>query len=110
MGHSYRDLRIWKLSIDLTLEIYRATVTFPKAESYGLVSQLRRASVSIASNIAEGKGRSSDKEFILFLHHARGSLLEVETQLLIAVELKYVSEIEGKRLQEKIDSLGKSLN
>jgi four helix bundle protein len=82
----------------------------PKIELYGLVSQLRRASVSIASNIAEGKGRSSDREFILFLHHARGSLLEVETQLLIAGELKYVNVVEGKRLQEKIDNLGKSLN
>jgi four helix bundle protein len=77
---------------------------------YGLVSQLRRAAVSIASNIAEGKGRLSDRELILFLHHARGSLLEVETQLVIAGELKYVSEEEGKRLQEKIDNLGKSLN
>jgi four helix bundle protein len=94
----------------LTLDIYRTTATLPKIELYGLVSQLRRASVSIASNIAEGKGRSSDREFILFLHHARGSLLEVETQLLIAGELKYVNVVEGKRLQEKIDNLGKSLN
>src|SRR5438128_1068765 len=110
MGNSYRDLRIWKQSMELTLEIYRTTGTFPKDELYGLVSQLRRASVSIASNIAEGKGRSSDREFILFLHHARGSLLEVETQLLIASQLGYIGEVQGKRLQDQLEQLAKGLN
>ena len=109
-GQLVQRFKNMELAIDLTLDIYRTTATLPKIELYGLVSQLRRASVSIASNIAEGKGRSSDREFILFLHHARGSLLEVETQLLIAGELKYVDVVEGKRLQEKIDNLGKSLN
>jgi four helix bundle protein len=80
MTNSYKDLRVWKQSVDLALEIYRHTQNFPKNELYGLTSQLRRAAVSVPSNIAEGKGRSSDKELILFLHHSRGSLLELETR------------------------------
>ena len=84
MAGSYKDLRAWKQSMELALEIYRFTENFPKEERYGLTSQLRRAAVSVSSNIAEGKGRCTDKELLLFLHHARGSLLEVETQLLIA--------------------------
>jgi four helix bundle protein len=110
MGKSYRDLRIWKQSIALALEIYRLTNVFPKSELYGLASQLRRASVSVASNIAEGKGRFTDREFILFLHYARGSLLEVETQLVISAELNYVNESEAGRLQDQVDCLGKGLN
>lgn len=78
MTGSYKELRVWKQAMQLALEIYRQTQSFPNEELYGLTSQLRRASVSVASNIAEGKGRSSDKEVVLFLHHARGSLLEVE--------------------------------
>jgi four helix bundle protein len=89
MATSYKDLRVWRQSVDLALEIYRQTQTFPKNELYGLTSQLRRAAVSVPSNIAEGKGRSSDKELVLFLHHSRVSLVEVETQLLIAQELGY---------------------
>jgi hypothetical protein len=68
---SYRDLKVWQKSIDLVAEIYVCTRVFPKDEQYGLVSQLRRAAVSVASNIAEGKGRSGDKELVRFLHQAR---------------------------------------
>jgi four helix bundle protein len=82
MVGSYKDLKAWKLSMELALEIYHQTEGFPREERYGLTSQLRRAAVSVSSNIAEGKGRSSDKELVLYLHHARGSLLEIETQLL----------------------------
>ena len=71
MTGSYKELRVWKQAMQLALEVYRQTQGFPKQELYGLTNQLRRASVSVASNIAEGKGRSSDKELILFLHHAR---------------------------------------
>ncbi len=110
MASSYRDLRTWKQAIEVTVQVYRATAAFPKHELYGLVSQLRRASVSIASNIAEGKGRSSDREFILFLHHARGSLLEVETQLLIANRLGYISELESRQLNDQLEHLAKGLN
>jgi len=82
---------------------------FPREEVHGLTIQLRRA-VSVASNIAEGKGRSSDREFVQFLHHARGSLLEVETQVLIAEPLTYLDRAEAEKLQDRIDQPGKGLN
>ena len=112
MVGSYKDLRVWKLSMELALEIYRHTEFFPKEERYGLTSQLRRAAVSVSSNIAEGKGRSSDKELVLFLHHSRGSLLEVERQLLIARGLKYgpKGELETDRLLGLVENLAKTLN
>ncbi len=89
MGNSYRDLEVWKVSIDLVEAIYLATKGFPREELYGLTSQLRRAAVSVPSNIAEGQGRVSDKEFHHFLGQARGSLMEVETQLIVAGKLGY---------------------
>ncbi len=110
MSGSYKELRVWKQAMHLALEIYQQTQGFPKEELYGLTSQLRRASVSVASNIAEGKGRSSDKELILFLHHARGSLLEVETQVLISRELGYWHESAGAELLGLAEELAKSLN
>jgi four helix bundle protein len=110
MATSYKDLRVWRQSVDLALVIYRQTQTFPKNELYGLTSQLRRAAVSVPSNIAEGKGRSSDKELVLFLHHSRGSLLEVETQLLIAQELGYIEATKAKHLLDQVENLAKALN
>jgi four helix bundle protein len=110
MANSYKDLRVWKQSVDLALEIYRYTQNFPKHELYGLTSQLRRAAVSVSSNIAEGKGRSSDKELILFLHHSRGSLLELETQVFIARELAYIEEPQAKHLLSQVENLAKALN
>ena len=110
MANSYKDLRAWKQSVDLALEIYRETQTFPKNELYGLTSQLRRAAVSVPSNIADGKGRSSDKKLILFLHHSRGSLLELETQLLIARELSYIKEPNVRHLLQQVENLAKGLN
>ncbi len=92
------------------MEIYHQTQSFPKHELYGLTSQLRRAGVSVASNIAEGKGRSSDKELILFLHHSRGSLLEIETQLLIASQLDYIDESQARHLLAQVENLAKALN
>ena len=87
---SFQDLRIWQQAMNLTVEIYRVTGGFPKHETYGLASQMRRAAVSVPSNIAEGKGRYSHKEFVQFLYHARGSLLELETQVSIAHDLEYI--------------------
>ena len=98
MGHSYRDLRVWQRSTDLVAAVYRLTQTFPKEELYGLTNQLRRAAVSVSSNIAEGQGRTSSKEFHHFLGQARGSLLELETQLVISVKLGYAN-------QERVDVL-----
>ena len=87
MVESYRDLKVWQRAIEMTLGIYRATTGFPKEELFGLTSQIRRAGVSVASNIAEGYGRSSRGEYKQFLGMARGSNLEVQTQLFIATEL-----------------------
>jgi four helix bundle protein len=84
MGRSYRDLVVWQKSMQLVTDIYRITKAFPKEEIYGLTSQIRRAAVSIPSNIAEGQGRRTSSEFHQFLGHARGSIMELETQILIA--------------------------
>ena len=89
MVESYRDLKVWQRAIQMTLTIYRATTDLPKEELFGLTTQIRRASVSVASNIAEGYGRSSTGEYKQFLGMARGSNLEVQTQLFIATELGY---------------------
>ncbi len=88
----YKELNVWKESIELVKQIYQVTAIFPKDERFGLISQLRRASVSIPSNIAEGNGRSSDKEYKRFVEIAYGSALELETQLIISVELKFIDE------------------
>src|SRR5579864_3696103 len=86
---TYQDLKVWRAATDLAVQVYRLTAPFPKEERYGLVSQLRRAAVSVPSNIAEGKGRASDKELIYFLCNARGSVFEIETQLTIGEQLGY---------------------
>jgi four helix bundle protein len=91
MGDSYRDLVVWQRAIQMTVAIYRLSAGFPKDEMYGLTSQLRRAAVSVASNIAEGYGRGSRGEYKQFLGMARGSICEVQTQLTIARELDYGS-------------------
>jgi four helix bundle protein len=106
---SYRDLRVWQQSMDLAEEIYRVTEVFPKHELYGLTSQIRRAAVSVASNIAEGKGRQTDKDFVNFLYHARGSLLEVETQLELARRLRYISEKDEEKFLERTKNVGQQL-
>jgi four helix bundle protein len=110
MSGSFKDLRVWHEAMDLTLDVYRVTASFPKHEIYGLTQQVRRAVVSIASNIAEGKGHRSNKEFLHFLFHARGSLLEVRTQLLIASQLEYVSVEKCRELEGKAEAVGRALN
>jgi four helix bundle protein len=107
---SYRDLRIWQEAVDLALVIYRSTAEFPKHELYGLTSQMRRAAVSISSNIAEGKGHSSDGDFGRFLFHARGSLLELQTQIVIARGLEYLTKEQAAELTRSTDDLGRGLN
>ena len=110
MSGSFKDLRVWHEAMRLAIDIYRSTAHFPRHELYGLSQQLRRAAVSVPSNIAEGKGHRSDREFGKFLMHARGSLLEVQTQLMIAQELEYVMQDEAKRLLAASDTIGRSLN
>ena len=91
-ARNYRDLIAWQRAMDLVEQVYNVTRGFPKEEIYGLTSQIRRAAVSVPSNIAEGQGRTSDKEFQQFLSIAHGSVREVETQIMISQRLKYVSD------------------
>ena len=91
MARSYRELLVWQKAKALAVRLYRETECFPKSETYGLSSQLRRASVSVASNIAEGQGRLTKGEFAHFLGMARGSLLEADTQIAISLDLGYLS-------------------
>jgi four helix bundle protein len=94
----------------LAADTYRATATFPKYELYGLAQQMRRAAVSVPSNIAEGKGRVSNRDFSHFLAQARGSLLELHTQVLIARELQYLSAEQAAQLTSACDGIGRGLN
>ena len=110
MSKSYRDLIAWQKAIQLVTEIYKTTRQFPKEEIYGLTSQLRRAAVSIPSNIAEGQARLSKLEFKNFLSHARSSLVEVETQLLIACNLDYLSESAANQLLKQTTEVARILN
>ena len=87
---NFKELMVWQKSMDLVCEVYSYTKVFPKEEIYGLTSQIRRASVSIPSNIAEGASRAGSKEFLQFLHIARGSASELETQLLLAEKIGYL--------------------
>ncbi|HNQ43823.1 MAG TPA: four helix bundle protein [Candidatus Cloacimonadota bacterium] len=90
--YCYRDLKVWQVSMEMVLDIYKDSESFPKSELYALTSQIRQCAVSIPSNIAEGSGRNSTKEFIRFLSIANGSLSEFETQLEIAHRLGYLSD------------------
>lgn len=107
---SYRDLIAWQTSMDLVVEIYSSTQSFPRAETYGLISQLRRAAVSIPSNIAEGHDRLSTGEFKQFLGHARGSLVEVETQILISQRLGSLEPGQSSNLLKRTTEIAKILN
>ena len=106
---SYKDLIVWQKSIDLVSEIYSATKTFPNEEKFGIVNQLNRAVVSIPANIAEGWGRESSKNYLQFLRISRGSLMEVETLILISKNLKYIDEEKFKLISNKIEEVGKIL-
>jgi four helix bundle protein len=92
LGQSFKDLVVWQRAVQMSLAIYKLTSSFPASERFGLTNQLRRASVSVASNIAEGYGRSTKGEYVLFLGHARGSNCEVQTQLVISEALGFGSK------------------
>lgn len=104
---NHKDLDVWKKSMDLVESIYSLSKSFPDDEKFGLTNQIRRASVSIPSNISEGAARKSDKEFIQFLYIALGSLSELETQYLIAVRLKYITE--NKEIDNTINEVKKMI-
>ena len=110
MVKSYRDLKVWQRAIEMTLAIYHLTTGFPKEELFGLTSQLRRAGVSVASNIAEGYGRGSKGEYKQFLAMARGSNLEVQTQLFIATELAYGNPAHSKAADDLSNEVSRMLN
>jgi four helix bundle protein len=106
MSNSYRDLRVWQQAMDLAMLVYRLTESFPKHELYGLTGQIRRAAISIPSNIAEGKGRRTDLDFSSFLFRARGSLLELETQTLLARRLEYLKESDAVAVLKSTAGVG----
>ncbi|MDI9637846.1 four helix bundle protein [Geitlerinema splendidum] len=107
---SYKELEVWQKAIDLVIEVYQITKQFPPEEKYGLVSQLQRAVTSIPANIAEGWGRGSTKEYIYHLKVARGSLMELETHLIVSQRLSYLTLAALKHLQTEIDRIGRMLN
>src|SRR5580704_15940652 len=107
---SYRELVVWQKAVDLVTEVYRITNSFPRDEIYGLISQLRRAAVSVPSNIAEGQGRATKGEFIQFLCHARGSIFELETQIVIARKLGYIADEAEQRLISQSTEVARILN
>jgi len=107
---NFRELTVWQKAHDLALEVYRDTKGFPADERFGLTVQLRRAAVSIASNIAEGCGRGSDKDFARFLGIAAGSASEVEYQILLARDLGYLSDDDNGRLNSHVNEVKRILN
>lgn len=101
MTHNYKKLKVWQLAMDVAADVYHLTLLFPKDEQFGMVSQIKRSSVSIPSNIAEGSGRNSDKDFCRFLSMALGSSNELETQLLLSNKLNLISEEASNPVLEK---------
>ena len=103
--HNFRELKVWQEAIALAKQVYELTASFPANEKYGLTSQMNRAVVSIASNISEGAGRNSDKEFVQFLGFALGSAFEVDTQLVLAHAFGFVKEDDYQSLLQKMNQV-----
>ena len=109
-GHpGFQELIVWRRAIELCVAIYKITASFPDSERFGLTNQLRRAAVSVSSNIAEGYGRTSRGEYVQFLGHARGSNCEVQTQLVIAKALGFVSDVQLQETARIADEIGRML-
>ena len=107
---SYRELIVWQKAMDLAESVYKVTSLFPREEVYGLTAQTRRSAVSVASNIAEGQGRKSTRDFLNFLSIARASLCEMETQVLLAERLRYVQGQNGSSLLDQAAEVGRLIN
>ncbi len=107
---AFNDLRVWRSAMELAVNVYRSTAKFPHEEINSLTQQMRRAAVSIPSNIAEGKGRGSKRDFRQFLFNARGSLLELQTQIMIAQNLGYLCDADTNNLLDRATGVGKSLS
>jgi len=106
----YRDLLLWQRAMELAAEVHRVTLQLPRHEVYGMTAQIRRAAVSIPSNIAEGAARRTTRDFLAFLHIARGSLSELETQLFLAQSIGYLSEAEWSVARNGTIEVGRLLN
>ena len=100
--HNFKELQVWQKAMDLAVFAYQLTGFFPKEEKYGLISQIQRCAVSIPSNLAEGSGRVSDKEFQHFISIAMGSSFELETQVILAFRFKYISEVQMTAFEEMV--------
>jgi four helix bundle protein len=108
--HNFRQLQIWKEGMEMAKQVYLLLAKFPSSEKFGMISQISRCAVSVPSNIAEGSSRSSDKEFAHFLSIALGSLFELETQLLLAIELEIISKNEIEPIIESVIQLEKKIS
>ena len=102
MEKPHKKLKAWQLSMDIAVDLYKATENFPQEERFGLTSQMRRSAVSVPSNVAEGAGRQTKKEFVNFLHIAQGSLSELDTQLELAKRLQFLDENTWKQMDDKL--------
>lgn len=109
MKRAHKRLDVWQESMSLATDVYKLTELFPRSEVYGLVSQVRRAAVSVPSNIAEGAARYSDKEFSQFLNIAGGSLSELDTQIEISLNLGYLTEEKSQKIDHRISSISAKL-
>ncbi|MFY0651055.1 MAG: four helix bundle protein [Cyclobacteriaceae bacterium] len=103
--HRYKELKVWQKSMDLAEQIYQMTKDFPKEEKYGLTSQLRKCAMSIPSNIAEGAGRNTDKDFSRFLDVSVGSLFELETQILLSARVGFLSEEHRNQITDEVSQI-----
>lgn len=103
--HNYNNLQIWQQAMELVVDIYKLTKSFPAEEKYGLVSQMNRAAASIPSNIAEGAGRNSDKDFSHFISISIGSMYELHTQLILSERLGFINHVQSEEMQHKLDNL-----
>jgi len=107
--HNFKELNVWQEAKDFSVKMYNSTVNFPKSEIYGITSQIKRAAVSIPSNIAEGAGRTTNKDFARFVGIAIGSAFELETQLIISKELNYLEKNTYEKLVNELASIQKKL-
>jgi four helix bundle protein len=107
---SYRDLIAWQKAVDIVVDVYKATKGYPSEERFGLALQMRRAVVSIPSNLAEGQGRSTRKDYIHFLHIARGSIQELETQIIVSERLEFISKEIREGLLDRLGEVGRLVN
>jgi four helix bundle protein len=110
MGQHFKDLVVWQKAMEMVTEIYKLTDSFPKREVYSLTDQIRRAAVSVPSNIAEGQAHHNNREFVHFLRHSSGSLAEVETQLHIAERLGYADATAIEQIVQRVNEVGRILN